>query len=449
MDPRNAGSAPAGAQRRLLVGTGGAFVTTVLGTALALGAHFVLARVMGADAYGVYGLAASWLTILVLFTTVGFDTSLVRFLSEARVRADWRALRGVLSCARNVAVVGGVVTALLFAGVLLALGGRLRAEVQGAFLLAAALLLPLALTGVAQGALRGLKHGVAGLVPNSIVRPLVLLAVGGLLWLRGASLDERGAVLLHGGAVLVALVVAGGLLRRALRRLPPDAREAPPAFETRRWLRTSAPLFFVSGMRVLLNQIDIVLVGALLGARAAGIYGIASRLARLMSFGLVAGNVIAGPLIAELSTAGNRVGLERVTRLSARVSAASSLGIGVALLLAREPLLGLFGEAFREGAAALAILAAGQFVNALTGPVGQLLNMTGHQDVNARIFGAITLANAVLNVPAIHFLGLEGAALVTSALVALKNLWTWEAARRLTGVNAFVFGARGAMGEPS
>jgi O-antigen/teichoic acid export membrane protein len=56
-------------------------------------------------------------------------------------------------------------------------------------------------------------------------------------------------------------------------------------------------------------------------------------------------------------------------------------------------LLGLYGEAFRSGASVLVVLAIGQIVNGATGPVGYLLNMTGHERTNARILSWVVGAN--------------------------------------------------------
>lgn len=44
-----------------------------------------------------------------------------------------------------------------------------------------------------------------------------------------------------------------------------------------------------------------------------------------------------------------------------------------------EFLMGLFGEEYKVAAPLLQILAIGQFINVITGSVGYLLNMTGHE----------------------------------------------------------------------
>ena len=86
------------------------------------------------------------------------------------------------------------------------------------------------------------------------------------------------------------------------------------------------------------------------------------------------------------------------------------------------------------------MLGVGQVVNAAAGPVGYLLNMTGHQDENARILAWVVGLNLVLAAPAIYLWGALGAALATSLMTVAKNLWTWFAVRRHLGINSSVFG---------
>jgi O-antigen/teichoic acid export membrane protein len=81
------------------------------------------------------------------------------------------------------------------------------------------------------------------------------------------------------------------------------------------------------------------------------------------------------------------------------------------------------------------VLAAGQLINGATGPVGLLLNMTGHQDDNVRVLGWITLANAALSVPAILLWGPIGTAAVTGLLNAAKNVWSCGLVRRRLGID--------------
>src|SRR5690606_29538809 len=114
----------------------------------------------------------------------------------------------------------------------------------------------------------------------------------------------------------------------------------------------------------------------------------------------------------------------------------ASGAIAIAVLVIREPLLGLFGGEFAEGATVMTILIAGRAVDAWTGPNGSLLNMTGHQDSYAVILGVVAALNAVVMYPAVLFWGIEGAGVVTGFSLALKNVLVWGVVKRRMGMNA-------------
>ena len=81
-----------------------------------------------------------------------------------------------------------------------------------------------------------------------------------------------------------------------------------------------------------------------------------------------------------------------------------------------------------------------QVVNAATGPVGYLLNMTGYQDLNFKILMTMLVLNAEFNYPAIRMFGITGAAVVTAIIGSVNNLWTWWEVRRRIGISSSVFG---------
>ena len=58
-----------------------------------------------------------------------------------------------------------------------------------------------------------------------------------------------------------------------------------------------------------------------------------------------------------------------------------------------EFLLGLFGEEFKIGVTAFIFLSCGRLVSSLSGSVGNILQMTGNQN----IYGIILLFGAIMN----------------------------------------------------
>jgi len=91
-------------------------------------------------------------------------------------------------------------------------------------------------------------------------------------------------------------------------------------------------------------------------------------------------------------------------------------------IVAPSWVMGLFGSQFESGWVVLLILAAGQFVNVVTGSVGYLLMMSGHESLmrNNIIFSA--LLNLALNILCVPTLGIVGAAVATAISLAVMNI---------------------------
>jgi O-antigen/teichoic acid export membrane protein len=85
-------------------------------------------------------------------------------------------------------------------------------------------------------------------------------------------------------------------------------------------------------------------------------------------------------------------------------------------------LLNLFGPEYPEALDSLRVLAIGQLINALCGPVLYILNMTGKEKDSQRIMLWVTLVNMVLNGILIPMLGILGAAIATSVSMSLWNI---------------------------
>jgi O-antigen/teichoic acid export membrane protein len=224
------------------------------------------------------------------------------------------------------------------------------------------------------------------------------------------------------------------------RALPVAARTAPPAYCDREWMRVAAPLFAVTGLSMLLTRLDVVLVGSLVGATRAGEYVLAARTAQLASFGLIASNLAVGPAVAQLHVRGDRERLQRAATHAARIAVAVALVAVLVVVLGRPVLEWLTGRDYTQVWSLLVILTAGQVVNAVTGPVGPLLDLTGHQDWNAAILLATVLLSLVLGYLAIGAWGLYGAAFVTAGMIGLRNLVSWAVVRRKLGVDSSVLG---------
>lgn len=396
----------------------GAFGVKLLAMGLTLGSQVLLARLLGTDGYGLYLYALTCVNFLVLPGKLGLDVATLRFLPAYRSRNESEALlRGFVRRSSRLGLVASLVVGAFLAAAVLVVHDLLRPGL-GAVLLVAAAVVPASVLLQIYGArLQALKRVMLAGTIEEVVRR-ALFVVG--LVVIGAQIDATAplAMVVNLASTLGALAVAWIMLRGTLAA----GRHGAAEYRTGEWLRAGFALFTVAGFHLVLNQADILLIGALLGTTAAGIYGVASRIAAILVFGLAAVNAIAAPLISELWTQGKRRELQAMVTWAARGVTLLCLPLGAVIVVWRRELLGLFGAGFEAGHMALAVLVIGQVVNALAGSVGNLLAMTGHQTVVVRVMATSAVLNVLMNLLLIPAWGIEGAAVATAVTTVLWNV---------------------------
>ena len=166
-----------------------------------------------------------------------------------------------------------------------------------------------------------------------------------------------------------------------------------------------------------------------------------------MGFVLISINFAVGPQIARLYAQGEQRQLQRMVRTAAHWIFWPSLLACAGLVLLSSMILGFFGPEFLAGQPLLYVLVIGQVVNAATGPVAVMLNMTGYQDHTARVYGWSLLFKIGLSAIAIPLGGAMGMAILTAGIVALQNIWLWGLTLKHLRLDASILGLKRTHGE--
>ena len=153
-----------------------------------------------------------------------------------------------------------------------------------------------------------------------------------------------------------------------------------------------------------------------------GIYSVAVRIVRVLSFLSIAVGPAVMPAIAELLTLDRPEELQQLMTRSARIVFYGSLPIFVVVIAFTEPLLNLFGSDFGGGETALRILAVGQLIALAFGLPGTALLMRGNAHTMTVTFAATTLLTIVLTAALVPSFGAEGAAIASASGVLAANL---------------------------
>ena len=172
-----------------------------------------------------------------------------------------------------------------------------------------------------------------------------------------------------------------------------------------------------------LVQAGVIVVGIFLRPQDVAIYSAAAATSGLVTFPLFAVNALSAPKFAALHAQQRQLELQALVTNVTRWTFWPSLAIALALVAFGSIVLRLFGPGFEQGYATLLILTLGQLVNAFTGPVGSLLNMTGHQVVTARVLSTSAIFGVAFGLAFTRIWGSVGTAIAFSGAMVLWNAW--------------------------
>lgn len=425
--------------RRLLFrGTSGIAVLRFAAGGLGLVTSVVLARLLGVAEYGAYTYTLSWVILLSTFVASGLERLLVREVSIYSAQSAWGVLGGLLRWVSGTALLLYLLLVGLSLGVYLLLSDRLDTSLLIALPVAAILFPLLILVRLLQSALRGLQRVISSQLPETTLQPalmLVLVAIVG--WAGQGTMTAFQAMVIHTVTAGVACAYGLGLLGRVV---PPAVRTAPPVYQHQAWMASALHFIVLSGLDMINNRLDLLLLGAFKGAEAVGIYSAALRGAQLVPFTLLAANLALAPTYASLYATGKRADLQRLVTQSSRLILLGGAPAALGLILFGRWFLLLFGADFVQGQMALAILCVGQLVNVAAGPVAILLTMTGHERDTVIGIGIGTAVNGVLNVLLIPLWGIEGAAVAVATSLITWNLVLAGFVRRRLGISSTALG---------
>jgi O-antigen/teichoic acid export membrane protein len=399
-----------------------ALVLRAASVGLLLSLHVLVARDIGPDQFGWFTWVLSLASLGGLVGSLGIPIGVLRFVSQYQEQERWGELRGLLRVTPVIVIASCVVIGVATIGIGWSIPTVAHERLLG--LGVAALLIPLLGFGQwrARAAL-GFGKLRLSLVPEEIALPILVIVAVLVLPVENAA----RALLVYVTAAAIASVSGTAMLRRVV---PVEVREARELVALKEWLVVSLPMILAASLQLTMNRSDVLLLGLLVDMETTGIYGAASRLALLTTFALRAVDVVVAPMLSA-SYHGNRIGdLRRTFRrgqMWATVGAVPLLAISIA---APAELLRLFGPGFEAGTAYLRILAVGQFINAITGPAGFALLMTGHERLFAGILGGFTAAAVVANVAAISIWGGIGAAVATATSIGVMKVTMLLTVRR-------------------
>lgn len=186
-------------------------------------------------------------------------------------------------------------------------------------------------------------------------------------------------------------------------------------------LRKSLPMMVGSMFLMLLNWSDILMLGKMESEENIGIYNAAFKIGYAALFFIGSMNVVVMPKISELFHQNNYGEMKKVVNRATQVVIILTVPFVLVIVIFSKEILGIYGEGFVKGSTCLILIVLGALINAMTGNVDQILNMTNNHKIVRNIFFVGFVLNVVLNLFLIPRFGIEGAALSSFIINVVVN----------------------------
>lgn len=378
--------------------------------------EIILARGLGPTAYGVYAMAWRIAQILTRLVTFGSVPALQRYIPAYKSNSERRSIILGLSYATTIGF--GIIIAATIWYLAPWINQITVDEISfvSTMRLFGILVLFLGIITIVSGIFRAVGSARGEVIFNKLLRPGVrLVCAAGALALGYSVVGVAGAILL-GTIVLVVLAVPISI----------HVTRIVPVFRT---VWSEAPLFYnhagpaaMSSLgKVFQNRIDVLLVGALLTAGAAGVYNALLVLIAIAWIPLQSFNQLLPPVASRLYANDRIELLNKIYTSITRLIVTTVLPFIVVLIVFGREFLSLFGPTYPQGYVPLIVYLGGVFVGSAVGATGWLLMMTDHQYARMILDWMLAVLNVVLTYLFILQFGLIGAALGTSLAISVQN----------------------------
>lgn len=389
----------------------------------------LLARIMGAEAFGVYSFAIAVVILLSVPANMGFPSVLIRFIAKYEYEKRVGLIPTIISYAQRYVSLISVALILILWIVTYQDWVSLTEQQRWVLRWASPLILLISLEEIRSSALKGLNKVLIGQLPQLIIRPLLLLAFILILFLYQGMLRAEEAVISYLISVFISWLIGSWWLHKSTSAIKKDS-----AFkEISLWWAASIPLLFSGSIQIIGRQTDMVFMGLMRTEAETGVYRAAFQYASLVTLGWLAINTVIAPRITQLYESKNKKELQKMVFSANYGTLAIAVPIAIMGWFFGSFILSFFfGETFETGYEALQILCLGHVVNAFFGSSTTVLKMTGFE--KTALCGLLlgTVINVVLNALWIPEYGMKGAAWASTLSMVFWNTYLlWQVHKKL------------------
>jgi O-antigen/teichoic acid export membrane protein len=377
----------------------------------------------GAKQYGLYSLALTLLSISIIIPRFGLDTSLVKMIGELKINSTKDQVLKVFIKSLKISIVLGILLSLIyfFFSESLAINFFNKPSFKKEISLIGLIIVPASLIFLIASYFQAFKNIVNYILINSTLINVVFLALLLLLHLFNKQLS-----LFKIYSISIWLTFFIGIILLFLNikslRINYKNKTTTSKYSYKKIINTSFPMMLSSSFALLINWLDVIMLGIFTIEKSVGIYAASQRLAAISGIALFAINAISTPKFVEFYTKNDIKGLENIVIKSTKLIFFTTTPILLIFLIFPKTILSFNGPEFTSGYLALIFICLGKFVNSISGSVGYILQMTNNQKTFQNVLMIAIILNVILNLILIPKFDFNGAAFASFVTISFLNI---------------------------
>lgn len=405
----------------ILTGSAKVFLTRIIATLIGLGTSVIVARFYGAEIIGVIAIINSFFSIILIFTLLGTNTSILKLIPEYSIKysplAAYHLYRKTRILVFSLSLLVSIAIFLLSDFISGSIFGN--KDISFLFKIGALAIIFNAFQSLNMSGIRAFGK-ISEFAAIQLVGPITY---AGLLSITTFFFyNKYNPIYIQYFIAFFVSTISFYIIKITFKEKI-STSDKYQTIHYRDILKISLPMLLTSSIMIIMGKIDILMIGMMRNETEVGYYNIGFNIAMLTTFLLTAINTIVAPKFSELYHKGKIDELfsigKKITKLIFWTVIPLLLGF---VFCGRWVITNLYGDAFEKSYFILIIISFGLFVDAVSGSVAYFMNMCGHEKMLMNIMFITLVLTIIFNLLLIPKFGIIGAAIATALVKIIWNI---------------------------
>jgi len=395
---------------------------------------YLITNVYGAEGMGIFALSQTILMVMVMLSVFGTDTASLKYSSQYFSNNEYIKLNSFYFSIFKFVIVSSIFISIIIFFIKGDLSVFFNKSLLNHSLFFISLsILPMSFININSESLRGIGEYSLFTIFRYVLMPVLTIL---FIYVLDNNNDLLTPIKAYAISICIISLLSFTFLLKEIKFFKYFSNIDSNLNDV---IKYSFPVLISNSMLLLIQWIDIIILGYFETSNTVGIYSVVMKISLFSSVILFSINSIVASEFSRLYSLDKMVDLRVLIRKSSKIIFFITIPVLILIVYFSKSILGYFGYEFIMANKTLYILVAGQFINVLCGSVGYILMMTEKQNIFKNIMIFSTCVNIILNIVLIPKYSINGAAIASSISLILWNVISFSYIYRKYNISTIWF----------